>query len=412
MWFLISLAWRNLWRHARRTILTAITIAAGLAMCMSMLAFVDGMYGTIRDVLVTRMIGHVQIHHTAYVGKRSLYDTVPGAADLLVKLDALDGVRGVTPRVLGGGLAGLGDETVGVQLLGIDPVREEKASSIRRTVKQGEMLPPDAAQGALLGDRLAKKLGAKLGDEILVVTSAADGSIGNALFKVIGVFHTGSTGLDRAGVYLHYRDLQEVLALPDQVHEIIVNGSSDQDGPVAELLAAVKGVTGDKVASQAWWEVQPSAQDMLAMQGVTSWIMVLIVFGVAALGVVNTMLMSVFERTRELGVLRALGVRPLELVALVCLESLFLALVAVIGGLIVGGLLDVYLVTQGISLVRENGESFDFGSLTFDPIIYGRVTAKSLLLPITGAFTTAVLAALWPAVRAARLRPVDAIRAE
>jgi len=171
-------------------------------------------------------------------------------------------------------------------------------------------------------------------------------------------------------------------------------------------------VASDDVQVQTWWEASPSTAEMMGMRDASVFIMLGVVFTVAAFGVINTMLMSVFERTREMGVLRALGLRPGKLVWLVVLESFFLAALASTIGLIMGGLLDWYLVAHGLDFSSSLPDGFSFEGITLDPVMRGEVRPLGVIGPVLAVFFVSILASRWPAWRAARLQPVTAIRAE
>ena len=410
---LLSLAWRNLWRHGRRSALTAAVMALSLAFCMVILAWTDGIYAMMGDAAVTKNLGHVKVRHVDYAAKRSLYDTVHNADAVLDAVDGLAPTTAATRRLNGNALLGGEVKTTGAMLLGIDPAREAQVTELDTKVDAGAYLTPDDAGQVLVGEGLAERLSVGVGDELVAVTQAADGSMGTALYTIKGTFHSGNTGMDRMGAYVLLSDLQELLVLPDQVHEVVVLTEDYDHADVEVLLDAVRGVLTDpSLTAQPWWEVDPGLEDMMGMQEASSWITILFVFGVTVLAVVNTLLMSVFERTRELGVMRALGVRPLELVQSVVLEALLLSVLATVVGLVLGGLGDWYMVVVGVDTSIESGEGFEMANVTFDPILRAEVTWGSVIKPVVAVFFFSVVAAVWPAARAARLRPVEALRAD
>ncbi len=407
---LMAMAWRNVLRNPRRSMLTAVAMGIGVCLCMNMLALTDGMYAQMRDILVTRTLGHVQIHHPDYPGVRSLHDTLPDLPALTAQLDALPSVAGVSVRLYGNGLVGGADTTTGAMLVGIDPRREADMRRLDTKIRQGRYLPETPEGGILIGVDLADKLEVELGESIVVVTQAADGSLGNELYEVLGTFAVGSPMLDRGGAFLHINDLAELLVLPDQAHELTLVGHDDDDASIAAMRAeAVAALADDEVVVRTWDEVDPASAAMFGMQAASNFVLTFIFLGIAAIGVVNTLLMSVMERTREFGVMRALGVRPGELIQLVVMESLVIAVFATLAGVTLGALGDIWLVTQGLDL-RVQGVAYTMGNMTFEPIIYGEVNATNVLVPVVGVFICSVLASLWPAWRAARLRPVDALR--
>lgn len=408
---LARIAWRNIWRSPRRTWITVSAMALGVALCMACVAWIDGMFMDGFDLLVRQTIGHVQVQHPAYPKHRALYDTIPDAETLLERLDRLPDVQAVSGRVLGYSLLAVRDQAAGAQLIGVVPEREAATSSIDTKVESGgHWLGGEPRKEILLGFGLAESLKAKLGDEVVVVTQAADGSLGNDLFHVTGVIKTGSVARDRAGAYVHRTDLQQLLALPDQLHEIALIARDEDRIPA--LASEVRSALADRrVLVRTWDEVNPVAKQLISFQDSFMFVMLFLVYAVAALGILNTMLMSVFERTKELGVMRALGLRPVQTMLLVVLESAAMALVAGALGLGLGLLFDGYLVKYGIDLSNLMG-SFSFGGISFSPVMYGRIRLSAVVTTVVGLFGIAILASLWPAFRAARLKPVEAMRQE
>ncbi len=407
---LFQLAWRNVLRNPRRSLLTASAMAAAVLVCSTMMVFMNGMYGQMRDVLIGQQLGHVQLHHPAWSVSRDAHDVMPDADALLASLEAVPGVERATVRVFGSALLGTDVGTEGVWLTGVYPTREDAIREVARKVVEGVWLDEAPVRNIVLGADLARKLKAKVGTELVAVTQANDGSLGNELFRVSGIAKTGQPMIDRAGAFVHIQDLRDLLVLGDAAHEALVVGGSDEGAAVVALRNEVQAVLNGREASvRTWAEVDPGLSTLLGMQQVTSGVLLFFFFGVSAVGVVNTLLMSVFERTRELGVMRALGLRPREVVGMVMLEALSLGALAVAVGLVLTGLADLYLVTYGLNLA-VNGEGWAMGDMTFDPVVKGRLSWDSILQPVAGVFICSAVAAIWPALRAAALLPVEAMR--
>lgn len=409
MSFLLTVAWRNLWRHKRRSLITATAMAVGVALCMATLAFNDGMFEAIFDVMIEQQLGHVQVHHPDYPKKRVMNDTLP--AEILTRIDGEPGTVAAAPRLQGFALLGSETKSSGALLLGVDPEREPKVTPIGKRVVEGTFLPPGETGGIVLGLRLADELGVGLGDSVVAVTQASDGSLGNALYTVSGLVKTGSAQIDRSGAFVSVADLQDLLVLPDQLHNItILTDDATDIAPYAERLRA--DIASDTVEVQTWWEASPQSAQMMSMRDFSSVIVLGIVFGAAGLGILNTMMMSVFERTRELGVLKALGLRPTRMVGLILVESVLLASLAVSIGLALGGGLDAFLVLRGIDLSASAKEGISFSGVVLDPVIKGVVRWEGVAQVVGAVFFVSLASSLWPAIRAARLDPVESLRAE
>ncbi len=428
MGLLIRIAWRNIWRQKRRTLITVGAMAIGLAFCMSILALTDGVYRDLFDLVVTENLGHAQVHDPDYPKKRAIWETIDDADGLVEDLEAEPTVSLVSARVFGYALLGFEDRAVGAQLIGVDPLREHGMTAIGDKVTDGRFLAQAAGREMVLGNGLADRLKLALGDEVVAVTQAADGSTGNDLYTVVGIFESGSVVKDRSGAYLHATDARELLALEGQSHEIALR-AVDRDS-IEPMLAACgprvesHGSEGSEETDEAlekqestgptlrhWGEINPQMFQMMEMADASSVILLFVIFGVAALGILNTMLMSVFERTKELGVIRALGLRPRQMVALVMWETAALVVVALVIGVPIGLGLDAYLVFHGLDLSAVMEGTTVLG-VDYDPLLMGEFQVGRVVETVVGLFVISFLAALWPAIRAARLKPVEAMRQE
>lgn len=382
-------------------------MAVAAALCMMSIALTDGTYAEIFRVLVEQRMGHAIVQHPDYAAGRRLHDTI--STEELDAVDALEEVTVAVPRLYGHGLAGGSEKSTGARLVGMLPSREARFAELDTRLTAGSYLDDEPTQRVLVGVKLAEELGLGVGDELVLLAQAADGSMGNGLFTVSGLMRTGDTALDRGGVWVHLDDLQEMLVLEGRVHEIaLVTRNVDRIEATAEQLRT--RMTDAQV--QTWWENAPSAKQLIDSSDASKFVLLGVVFLVAAFGVVNTMTMSVFERTRELGVLRAIGMRPGRLVLLVLFESLQLSLLAALGALVLGGLGDAWLVFKGVDFSGSLEEGFAFSGVTIDPVMKGVVRADGILLTLSAILVVGVLSSLWPAWRAARLQPVEAIRTE
>ena len=411
MGFLWSVAWRNLWRQRRRSLITAFAMATGVALCMSMVAFTDGMYTDMFEVMVEQQLGHVQVHHPDYPAKGLVFDTLKDRGARLAQIDALPGTVAASPKIVGFALLGGESKSAGGQVVGIDPARDKLVTPLHGRIEEGSYLSDTVGHEMIIGHKLAEDLEVGLGDAVVAVTQATDGSMGNDLYTVVGIYRTGDVAMDNNGAYIHIDDAASLLALQDQAHGIsVLTDHADHVEAFAEELRAA--VASDTVQVQAWWEASPATAEMMGLRDATVFVMLGIVFTVAAFGVINTMMMSVFERTRELGVLRALGLRPGKLVWLVVFESFFLAALASGIGLIMGGLLDWYTVVHRLDFSASMPDGFSFEGIMLDPVMHGEVRVLGVVAPVIAVFFVSILASLWPAWRAARLQPVTAIRAD
>ncbi len=407
-------AWRNLWRNPRRTVITASALAFGFLAAVLIVGVSDGIVQEMVENGTGIISGQIQVHAPGYRPERSLYSTIGGdagvdVAALLESMDASPGVTGAAPRVYGGGLVSSGDETVAGVLLGIDPVREPTVSRVLSAVVRGRA-PAPGARELLIGSEMARKLGVEPGAEVVLVAPAADGSLGNDLFVVSGVFRTGIAGLDGYQALLPIGALQDLLVLDRaRVHEIAVSvADAWRARAAAEEVSARLEPWSDLVVVEPWTDFQSELADYTALAQAGNGIIVGIVFIMAIFGVGNTMLMSTYERRREFAVVRALGTSGGSVARTVVFEALMLGAMA----LALGALVTIPVMTRlHAHPVDLSGLVSDFtmaGSLV-RPVIRVEYSVDGPALSAVALLLTALLAALFPAYRAVRVPPADAL---
>ena len=404
---LFTIAWRNLWRQKRRSLVTSMALALGVAFSMAVICFQDGFYSVMNRVMIEQRLGHVQMHHADYPGRRSMHDTLGDAAARIESLQANESVGQVTGRLRGQGWIGGEIKAEGGEVIGIVPKLEDAFTSLSQMVVEGRFLGAEPAQEILLGEILATTIDAKVGDSIVILTQSADGSMGNNLYTLVGLVSTGSLSVDRYGGYMHLADLQELLVLGDSLHEITLTAASGLKDEAGVLAAALEEQVGEGVLVRTWEEIDPQVAEMMKMQSIANGLILCFVLGAAGFVVLNTMLMAVYERTREIGVLMSLGMRPNRVVRLVLTEAFCLSILSLAIGMSIGGLFDWYLVTQGVNLLEGNME---FMGVIMPGTMYGVVTTEAIVQTMVAGILFSLIAAAWPSWRASRLRPVEAMR--
>ena len=416
-----AVAWRNLWRRKQRTLFTALAMGVGVGLAMATTALQTGIFSEMFDEMITDTLGHVQIHHPSYPALRHLHDTLPEAQSLVNAAEALPHVRVAAPRLFTVALAGGKERSTGALVIGVDPHREAELSELHREVKAGgQWLTPKAQSEVVLGVRLAEELELTIGEELALVGQDAFGGVAQGLYRVKGLIQSGTIELDQGGVWLHLSDAQALLALDDQAHEILIAGGESRAEALAfgvgleqvrglrDEVAQLKPLQSQSALTQTWREAKPSLSQFMDAQQSGAYILLFIVLILAALVVLNTMLMSIYERTRELGVMLAVGVRPRTVSALVIVEALYLATIAAVIGVMIGLSLDYLLITYGLDF-SVNGEGLSYGGVRLSPRLYGVFEPRAIFISVIALYVVTTLAALWPAWRAARLEPVDAI---
>jgi ABC-type lipoprotein release transport system permease subunit len=416
LWIAPRLGWRNLWRNPRRSLITLAAIAAAFAFLIGLIGLMEGLKDQLLRNGTRLQLGDFQIHHGAYLPDRNINDTIGGdegldLQEMLARVSAQPEVEGLSPRVYGFGLLSTGSYSSGAQILGVDPAAELSVTTLLRGLRQGSIYPTSGSRGLILGQALAEEIHAQMGTEVAVVTQAADGTLGNDLFHVVGILRTGLTYQDRSLAVTCRSDLQELLALaPGRVHEVA--------GRIRDPLSADKvcarvnnsGVLPAHAQARGWGELSPQLKDYVRLSESTNGFMIFLVALFAAFGVLNTTMMAVFERTREIGMLGSLGMRPVLILLTFLLESLYLALLGLAAGFGVGALMMSYLTLHGWDLSRWVGEVSMLGT-RMDPVLKGAWAWDQVFWAAAGLTAATLLAAFMPARRVAWMQPVTALTA-
>ena len=407
------LAIRNLTRNRWRSGLTVAGVATAVAMLVWTLAYMEGFVAELIKQSTQVSLGQVNIQTKAYADRAAIRHAFPVDEGRLSAIDADQGVVGASPRVVAYGLVGHEDKSVVSKIVGIDPDREAKTTILKESLIQGEWLsnsPKEypAPREAIVGKGFAKQLGIGVGDELVMFFEAADGALGNDLLKVIGVVQTRNSSVDRQTVYLQLIDMQYAAGLDGQVNEIAVR--IEEVGKAEPIARTIERQIADtNLTVRPWQKLVPEMNDMVKMMDQTDIIMFGFIYLIVAFGLFNAQRMSALERSREFGVIRAIGVTPFQLFASVIMESIFVTLLGAVVGVLLGWAFSYYFVVNGLDLsLWTGGESVDVMGVDMHSMPFV-VNAKVLLKPLFYIIPVAVLCGIWPAWKAARLDITSAI---
>ena len=404
----LRLAWRNLWRHSRRTWLTATAMIFSNVLLVFMISLQLGSYEMMINNTLQAFSGHLQIQAPGYNDNPKIRDSIPGITDLANKTrEALPDAR-VSARAAGFALASSEERSFGIQLTGVQPAFEPGVSTIPGLVKQGRFLDDPMAAEIVIGSVMARNLKVALGDEITLLGSGRDGSFAAGVVTVAGIFESGIADMDRSFALLPLGYFDEIFFMQGQGHSVVVSLDS-----LEQLMAArfaLQHITRDRDDLRVldWDALNPGLKQAIQADFSSAWFMYTVLIVLVAFSVLNTQLMSVMERTREFGVISALGIRPRRLAALVMVETALMASIGLAIGLFLGWLVALYFNTAGLTYpgMEEAAARFNLPAR-----IYPSVTFVSMLLGPLVVFLFCLLASVYPALRLLRLKPVDAMRA-
>ena len=402
----LKMAWRNIRRNLRRTLITLSAITFGLAAMIIFFGFTDGFHAQWVENTVKAYTGHIQIYRSGYHDDPQLNRSIADAAEIIKELKTEPAVDTYAERVEVQGLISTAENSYGVLIRGIDTGEEVKITGIKERIIKGEYLNEDKGRGVLIGHRLAEKLNAEIGDKIVLMVQAADGSLTAELFRLQGTFRIGATELDSSFAIVTLKDAQALSLLGDRVTEIAVMLKNPVDVlPVSKRLKERLVSSGYEVYT--WEELMPALQEMIDLDNIFMYLILLVVLVVVSLGILNTMLMSIMERTREFGIMMAVGTSPRNVILLVMLESFFIGIIGIISGAGIGIGINRIISIKGFDLSRWGGATEFFAIL--NPVIYPETDIINVLWSCAIVFLTALIVSVYPAVRAARLRPVEAM---
>ena len=404
---LLTLALRNLWRNRRRSLLTLSAMVVSSALLILALGVFSGMFADMLASGTEQYHGHMVISARGYQEDRDLFRTFAPSDINLQTLEARPEILAAAPRLRSFGLISHRTQSEPAELLGIDPGREARVTTLSQKLQKGEPLHAEDRTGALIGSGLARKLGIDIGGELVILTQAADGSIGNDLLTVRGIFASGDRHQDNALVLVQLDWLRQLLVLPNAQHEIALRlGEPLLAAPLADTLATSLPA-GFEVLD--WGDLLPQMRDAIAAYDVSRLIMVGVLYLATGLGILNTFFMSVLERIREFGLLMSLGVRPWQIRLLVLTEALLMGLFSLLIGVSSGLLLTLYMAQIGVDL-SDYISPISYAGGTILPRLHAVFDFDNFFIPALLLLLISLLAAFLPANRAAKLHPATALR--
>ena len=400
---IVKVSWRNLWRNSTRTNMTIAAVSLCVAILIIFQSLIVGLIGKAVYNTTNLVVGEVQIHATGYLDDRSIYKSLKNIED--IRAVAKENNIGIVERSYGFGLISSGTKSAGTQFWGINPESELKYFDFANHINEGNFLTKKSLNKVVLGKKLARSLAAEVGTELVVFVQGADGSLGNELFYVTGILENVADNIDRGAAIILKDDFDILFSTNNFIHEIALNSKGKLEAEEIQKLMSAK-ITG--VAIETWKELMPTIAVMTEKMSVFMLTIFSLIFTIAAsLGVMNTLIMSTYDRMKEFGIIRAIGATPWRIIRQVSLEAILLTIIASIIGTVVGLSIALYLQEYGIDI--SGGGNLAIGGIVFDPIWKASISIKTVFLPVVLMMLTSVVASIYPASIAARIKPVEAI---
>jgi ABC-type lipoprotein release transport system permease subunit len=403
----LQIAWRNLWRNTRRTGLALAAIGLSVTLVLAYTSILRAYGDWIVETITGPMLGHVQAHAQQWRVDRSMDRTLRDVDATLAEIRHDPDVAGATARIYAPALAAREEEGFAVIVIGVDTRAESGPARLLTDVVE-----PLTGQQALVGSHLADQMGLHAGDEVAVVGQGVDGSLANELFTVKAVVTTSIDLVNRQGIVIGLAEAQTLFAMPGEAHEIVIHSRNPGDvSALARRLSTAPGLAAAEVLD--WQTLAPEMVSLVRIVDVAGLLVLFLVFIAAASGVANTMLMATFERTREFGMLLALGARPARIVRLVLTESIALGLIGALLGSAIGVALVAVTHRTGIDYAALTGggpSELSFAGLRWSLRFYPSLAFADVARTVAAVLVTSLLASVWPAARAGHLQPVRALR--
>ncbi|MCF8104522.1 MAG: ABC transporter permease [Desulfohalobiaceae bacterium] len=405
----IKMAWRNIWRNPRRTLLTILAVGFACLLLVFMLSFQFGSYATMIDSSVKIHTGHLQIQAEGYQEDPGIRKAIAKPERISSLLDTLHQIAAYSFRAETHALVSSERRSYGALVVGVDPEQEFRVSSLESLITTGRYFDPqndnDGLAPVLVGRLLARNLQIEPGDELTLLGQGRDGSIGATVLRVSGIYSSGMDEFDRSVVHIPLQVFQDVFSMGRAVHRIVILARSL--GQVSGLEAALerelpKDLESAKLQVLTWDELQPGLKQAISLDLISGAIFYLILILVVAFSIMNTFLMAVFERFREFGVMLAIGVKPGRISRLVLTESVFLALIGVSSGIMAGCLVTMFFQSHGIRLGGTEELLQQFG---ISGRIYPQLSLLSAGLGPLLVLGITMITALYPALKVRKLRP-------
>jgi ABC-type lipoprotein release transport system permease subunit len=402
----LRLAWRNLWRHRRRTIIVVTAIGGTMMLMM----WYDGLIAGFNDAIYGNAIrvlgGNIQIHAPGYGAEVDQLPLLPLSNDqaLVQAAQAQPQVMSAARRINTGGMATTREGAFGVTIVGVEPDKELPVSLVAQKVSAGRYLAAGDTDMVYIGQGLATAMNVAVGDRFTLAGRGAHQQMRSRTMTVAGIYNLGMPDIEKGTVYVSLGEAQDLYGLSGQVTEIAISLKRIGDEP-AVMNALRPGLAGDEIVS--WQTSFPELQSALATKGAAMNVFSVIMLGIVGIGILNLLLMAIYERTREIGILAALGLKPYQISILFLLEGMLMGVVGVVVGVALGLALNGVLGIVGL----------DFGSMSslssYMALISGKVYptlgTEQLPMRVLTALIITTLSALWPAYEATQREPAEAL---
>jgi putative ABC transport system permease protein len=405
---ILSIAWRNIWRNKLRSLVVILAVTLGLFGILFMIALSNGMVEQKIDASIHNELAHIQLHDTGFVQDPSMHFIIPDAGEIEGELAAMPGVKSTCSRIKAMAMASTAATGAGVMVSGIDPAKEKTVSDIYKFILEGDYFEKETKSApVVISKKLSTKLKAKLGSKIVITIQQTSGELAYGLFRVSGIYKTSNALYDEPNIFVKKDDLVELTGFdPANASEIaVLLDNTEMTDPIVESVRKAY----PNIDVQSWKELEPLLAGLSSIMDQTAYLLLIIILIAMAFGIINTMMMAVLERTRELGMLMAVGMNRRKVFVMIMLETIFLALVGTLAGIVVSVVTIHFTGIHGINFSKwaEGYESWGYSALVYPSLYFDFYVGMTILVIIT-----AMISSIFPARKALKFNPAAAIREE
>lgn len=396
------ISWRNVWRSKGRSFAVIGAIVLGIAALTFSFAFMQSFMQVYIDNAINDQYGHIQLHHPQFSANNEIKFKIENVDQVIAELQQNDLVSAVTSRTMISGMANTADGNGGVQIYGVKPDSEDDVFKLNENIIEGEYFEGVQRNPVLIGEDLAEKLEVKIKSKLVLTFSDENGNLTTAAFRIAGIFDTNSPILNQSGAFVLQQDLERLMGT-DMVHEVVVRLKNQEDLKQAEQKISS---SFPNLQVQTWKELAPELELMTTQTQTFQFIIMGIIMLALGFGIVNTMLMAVLERMKEIGMLMGIGMNKLRVFLMIILETIMMALIGGPIGLLLGYAIIKHFQYYGFDL-SDYAQGLD--QYGYDTMIYPSLEPQYYVYMAFGVIVTAILGALYPAIKSIRLKPVEAI---
>ena len=405
---ILSISWRNIWRNKLRSLVVILAVTLGLFGILFMIAMTNGMVVQKIDATINNELSHIQIHDPAFIQDPSLHFKIENIGQIEKDLATVSGVKSVCSRIKVMAMASTAATGVGIMINAIDPVHEKQVTRIDQFIVEGDYFKKESKSAPIvISQKLSTKLKAKLGSKIVLTVQHTSGEMVYGLFRVTGIYKTSNNIFDEPNIFIRKSDMVALTGFESTSASEIAILLHDNELTDTSMELIKQMHPGLSILS--WKELEPLLAGMSAMVDQMAYFLLIIILIAMAFGIINTMMMSVLERTKELGMLMAVGMNRRKVFRMIMLETVFLALVGTFFGILVSAVTIHYTGITGINFAKwaEGYEAWGYSALVYPKLYTSFYFGMTILVIIT-----AIISSVYPARKALKLNPAVAVREE